>query len=69
MLYGKTNGRVLINTQPADIGFTQQSRLFSQMSAFLRLFHELLNQYQACLYSFECNFHDDSKYVHEIPKC
>ena len=28
-----------------------------------------INQYQACLYLFECISHDDSKYGHEIPKC
>ena len=32
----------------------------------LTLFHKLLNQYQACLYSFEWISHSDSKYVHEI---
>ena len=26
-------------------------------------------KYQACLYSFECISHGDSKYGHEIPKC
>ena len=28
-----------------------------------------MNQYQACLYSFECISHGYSKDVHEIPKC
>ena len=28
-----------------------------------------MNQYQACLYLFECISHGDSKYGHEIPKC
>ena len=27
-----------------------------------------MNQYQACLHSFECISHGDSNYVHEIPK-
>ena len=36
---------------------------------FEQLFHELMNQYQACLYLFECISHGDSKYDHEIPKC
>ena len=35
---------------------------------FLHLFHKLMNQYQACLYSFECISHGDSKYGYEIPK-
>ena len=29
-------------------------------------FHRFLNQYQACLYLFECIFHGDSKYSHQI---
>ena len=33
-----------------------------------RLFHELINQYQACLYLSEYIFHCGSKYGHEIPK-
>ena len=43
--------------------FSQQSSL-----SFQCLFHDLLNQNQACLYSFECISHGDSKYSHEIPK-
>ena len=31
----------------------------------LRLFQELLNQYQACLYLFECIFHVKSKHCNE----
>ena len=33
---------------------------------FQGLFPELLNQYQACLYLFECISHAESKYVNEI---
>ena len=33
------------------------------------LFRDLLNQNQACWYLFQCIFHGDSKYGHEIPKC
>ena len=32
------------------------------------LFHELMNQYQACLYLSDCIFHCGFKYVHEIPQ-
>ena len=31
------------------------------------LFHELMNQYQACLYLSDCIFHCGSKYGYEIP--
>ena len=40
-----------------------------QISEMLRVFHELMNQYQACLYLFHCIFHGDSKYSIEIQKC
>ena len=47
----------------------QKSGLFSQISdIFTHLFHELLNQYLARLYSFECISNGDSKFGHEIPK-
>ena len=36
---------------------------------FKRLFHEIMNQYQACLYSLECIFNHDYKCGHEIPNC
>ena len=35
-------------------------------SEIKRLFHELMNQYQACLYLFQYVSHCDSKYGHEI---
>ena len=41
----------------------------SQISEMLCLFHELMNQYQACLDSFECILHKDSKYSNQIPEC
>ena len=42
--------------------------LYSQINTMQSLFYKLLNQYQACLYSFECISHDDSKYSHQIPE-
>lgn len=33
---------------------------------FKRLYHMLLNQYQACLYLFACIFHGNSKYSNEV---
>ena len=54
----------------AGLGFTEQKSVcILKFLIFLRLFHELMHQYQACLYSFECISHGDSKYGHEIPKC
>ena len=44
------------------------STCFVKFSNFQRLFHKLLNQYQACLYLFECIFQGDSKYSHLIPE-
>ena len=44
--------------------------LFSQNClTFQRLPHDLVNQFQACLYLFECIFHGDFKYIHQIPEC
>ena len=34
-----------------------------------RLIHKFRNQYQACLYLFECISHGDSKYNHQIQIC
>ena len=42
---------------------------FLKFLDFLHVFHELMNQYQACLYLSECISHDDFKLCHEIPKC
>ena len=50
----------------ATIGFTIHTESFC-FSKFLR-FHTFLNQYQACLYLFECISHGDSKYSHKIPE-
>ena len=44
----------------------EMSGLYSQNSK--SLFHDLLNQYQACLYLFECTSHGDSKYVNDIQR-
>ena len=35
----------------------------------LSLFHNFLNQYQACLYLFECIFHGESKISHQMREC
>ena len=52
------------------IGFTEQHCVYYLTNLkFEQLFHELMNQYQACLYLFECISHSDSKYGHEIPQC
>ena len=54
----------------AGFGFTEQKSVcFLTYLKFGQLFHELMNQYQACLYLFQCISHGDSKYGHEIPKC
>ena len=51
------------------VGSWNGNNSFSTLKClFLRLFHKLMNQYQACLYSFECIFHWDSKYGHEMPQ-
>ena len=44
----------------------RQKLSFLQILKFYNLFHELLNQHQACLYLFECIFNGDSKYRNEI---
>ena len=62
--------RASVNTYHTGIGFT--AHIFSCFLTFLKfwwLFHELMNQYQACLNSFECIFHKDSKYSNQIPEC
>ena len=40
--------------------------VFQKKIKFQRQFHLLLNQYQACLYLFECIFQDKSKYSNEV---
>ena len=42
--------------------------VLSTFSDFQSLFHELLNQYQACLFLLEYISHVDFKYGHDIPK-
>ena len=39
---------------------------FHKTFKFQSLFHDSLNQYQACWYLFECISHGDSKYGNEI---
>ena len=58
-----------LNTYHAGLGFTEQKSVcFLIFPKFQRLFHELMNQYQACLYLSECIFHGGFKYGHEIPQ-
>ena len=44
----------------------KQTFYFHKILKFKSLFHKLLNQYQACLYLFECIFNDDSKYSNKM---
>ena len=56
-----------INTYIAGLGFTEQkSAYFLTYLKFQRLFREVMNQYQACLYLSECIFHCGFKYACEI---
>ena len=52
------------NTLNVATGFTTHSKSFC-FSTFSQ-FQTFLNQYQACLYLFECIFQGDSKYGHDI---
>ena len=59
---------ITINTWNVGIDFTEQ-KLFLCFIIFLKfqcVFHELMNKYQACLYSVECISHGDFKYGLEI---
>ena len=56
----------IINAYNAGLGFTELQSVFPLKYLIFRLFHELINQYQACLYSFECISHGDFKYGHNI---
>ena len=59
--------RKTLNTYHAGFGFTAQNcSCFLTFLKFWRLFHELMNQYQACLYLSQCIFHCGFKYGHEI---
>ena len=53
------------NTYHAGHWFLLSKNVFLKLQC---LFHEIINQYQACLYSVECISHGDSKYCHEIPQ-
>ena len=51
--------------------FTEQKK-YACFSIFWNVnvrFHELMNQYHACLHSFEYIFHKDFKYSNRIPEC
>ena len=68
----KTNTRASISltcTMRPMVSSCKISSLFSKFLEIQTKYHKLLNQYQACLYLFECIFHDDSKYSHQIHKC
>ena len=62
------NHRLLFNTltQPMVL---QSMKLvtFWNVWNFNVYFRELMNQYQSCLYLFECILYTDSKYDHKIP--
>ena len=59
----------LVNTYNAGLGFTEQKSVcFLIFLKFQRLFHELMNQYQACFYLSECIFHCGFTYGQEIPQ-
>ena len=70
-LYYLHNFVTLISTRDATIGFIHAKKFVSFVNFSLNqsIIHKLLNQYQACLYLFECILHVDFKYGHEIPKC
>ena len=49
---------IAFNTYHTGLGFTEQNSVcFLTFLKFQRLFHELMSQYQACLYLSECIFH------------
>ena len=57
------SGVVYINAYHDGHWFTEQNCVcFLKILTFHRLFQELLNQCQACLYLFECVSHCDFKY-------
>ena len=61
---------IVLTLTTRGIGFTEQNCVcFLKILTFYRLFQELLNQYQAYLYSVKCISQGDSKYGYEIPKC
>ena len=55
----RTRGLVLLSENMFDLLYFWN---------FKRLFHELMNQYQTCLYLTECIFHCGFKYGYEIPR-
>ena len=59
-----------LNAHHAGIGSTEQNCVcfLTFQRLFQRLFHEIMNQYQACVYLSECIFHCGFKYGHEIPQ-
>ena len=56
----------LLNVTRALVLLSKSLVYFLKFLKFLLVFHELMNQYQACLYSLECISHGDSKYGHEM---
>ena len=59
---------LIVNTYHAEgIGFTERNCVcFLKILTFHSLFQELLNQYKACWYLFDCISHGDSEYGNEI---
>ena len=60
----KPSSTAALRTESVNTLILPKNILFSKFSNF----HELLKQYRACLYLFECIFHGDFKYGHEIPE-
>ena len=59
--------KVCNGDQNAGIGFTEQNCVCILILIYLKfeqLFHELMNQQQACFYLFECIFHSNS--IHRL---
>ena len=59
-----TNDWLVLCTRPLVSTSTENRVVSFKISTF----HNILNQYQACLYLYECSSHGDSKYSHQIPE-
>ena len=58
--------RLTLKMQPVVLRTEQKNCL--KFVTFLHLLHKLMNQYQSCVYLFECIFRTEPKYDHEIPQ-